>query len=77
MIEFWVPDGHACNHNERISSFFLNRNQVVNKVFSALGIAGVAKDYDKNDALEVLSSGSGILRAEQVILFLPLIRRLV
>ena len=57
---------------------FLNRNQVVNKVFSALGIAGVAKDYDKNDALEVLSSGSvGILREEQVILFLPLIRRLV
>ena len=39
-------------------SSFLNRNQVVNKVFSALGIAGVAKDYDKNDALEVLSSGS-------------------
>ena len=39
-------------------SSFLNRNQVVNKVFSALGIAGVAKDYDKNDALVVLSSGS-------------------
>ena len=39
-------------------SSFLNRNQVVNKVFSALGIAGVAIDYDKNDALEVLSSGS-------------------
>ena len=39
-------------------SSFLNRNQVVNKVFSALGIAGVARDYDKNDALEVLSSGS-------------------
>ena len=39
-------------------SSFLNRNQVVNKVFSALGIAGVAKDYDKNDALEVLSSGN-------------------
>ena len=39
-------------------SSFLNRNQVVNKVFSALGIAGVAKDYDKNDALELLSNGS-------------------
>lgn len=39
-------------------SSFLNRNQVVNKVFSALGIAGVVKDYDKNDAREVLSSGS-------------------
>ena len=38
-------------------SSFLNRNQVVNKVFSALGIAGVVKDYDKNDALEMLSSG--------------------
>ncbi len=38
-------------------SSFLNRNQVVNKVFSALGIASVVKDYDKNDALEVLSSG--------------------
>ena len=40
------------------SSSFLNRNQIVNKVFSALGVAGVAKDYDKNDALKVLSSGS-------------------
>ena len=38
-------------------SSFLNRNQIVNKVFSARGIAGVAQDYDKNDALEVLSSG--------------------
>ena len=38
-------------------SSFLNRNQVVNKVFSALGIASVVKDYDKNDALEMLSSG--------------------
>ena len=39
-------------------SSFLNRNQIVNKVFSDLGVAGVAKDYDKNDALKVLSSGS-------------------
>ena len=38
-------------------SSFLNRNQIVNKVFSARGIAGVAQDYDKNEALEVLSSG--------------------
>ena len=38
-------------------SSFLNRNQIVNKVFSARGIAGVAQDYDKNDALEALSSG--------------------
>ena len=38
-------------------SSFLNRNQIANKVFSARGIAGVAQDYDKNDALEVLSSG--------------------
>ena len=38
-------------------SSFLNRNQVVNKVFSARGIPGVAQDYDKNDALEVMLSG--------------------
>ena len=36
---------------------FLNRNRVANEVFSARGMPSVAKDYDKNEALSVLSSG--------------------
>ena len=36
---------------------FLDRNQVANQVFSARGMPGVVKDYDKNEALSALIGG--------------------
>ena len=36
---------------------FLDRNRVVSQVFSARGMPGIVKDYDKNEALSALSGG--------------------
>ena len=36
---------------------FLDRNGVVSQVFSARGMPGIVKDYDKNEALSALSGG--------------------
>ena len=57
----WVTMGMlATIMNALALSSFLNRNQIVNKVFSALGVAGVAKDYDKNDALRCCRAAASV-----------------